>query len=134
MNTPLRNAVQKIASSNQQPENELSLNGYFTHLLKEAEAQGVEQDTASIPSTPSSSKTPGMEEKNLQHGKGDDHANLPMRGGEETGAVTENNAGQNLTGEASGIPDISLAKTAAARVQHHQKVARIQQIRQYFSS
>ena len=91
-----------------------SVGGYFDYLLKEADDNEVVTSTASSNTTASSSSSPGMEEKNLNYGKGTTD-NTEPGGGEQTGQTEESHSGQNITSEASGIPDISLSKSAALR-------------------
>jgi len=100
------NAIQKVASDHKDP----SLNDMF---LKKAEDQGVVQDTKSISTTPSSASSPGMEEQNLDYGKGTTDNTTPDAGGMETGKVHETHTTPNVTGEAEGIPDISLKEALA---------------------
>ena len=112
MNNAFKQAAQKVASDLREP----TLSDFFVYLGKEAEDQGVEITHASVNTTPSSSASTGMESKNLQHGKGtDDHAELP-KGGMETGQVHQTSAAPNVTGEAEGIPDLSLAKSASSKL------------------
>ena len=110
MNTKLVGAIQKQANV---PDT--SLNGYFDYLLdKVAEDNEVVVTRASSNTTPSSGSAPGMEDRNQNYGKGTTD-NTEPGGGEETGEVHETHGGQNLTSEGSGIPDLSLPKTAKLR-------------------
>ena len=109
MDKRMLTALQKTAGAV-----DTSVNGYFDYLLKEADDNEVITSTASSNTTASSSSSPGMEEKNLNYGKGTTDNTEPS-GGTRTGQVEESHAGQNITSEASGIPDISLSKSAVLK-------------------
>jgi hypothetical protein len=108
METKLINAIQKEAGVV-----DTSLDGYFSHLIeKVAEDNEVVVTRKSENTTPSSGSAPGMEDRNLDYGKGTTDNTEPS-GGMNTGKVHETHGGQNLTSEGSGMPDLSLPKTAA---------------------
>jgi hypothetical protein len=111
METKLINAIQKKAGAADR-----SLNGYFDYLLdKTAEDNGVVISRASNNTKPSAGSVPGMEDRNLDYGKGTTDNTEPDGKGTETGKVIETHDGQNLTSEGQGMPDLSLPKTATLK-------------------
>ena len=76
------------------------------------EHQGVQQEHASVNTTPSSNSSPGMEEKNRNYGKGAEYKldDDPSKGNgaQQTGEVQSRTAGTNVTVEPHGMPDLGI--------------------------
>lgn len=88
-------------------------------LTKHAEEQGVEQDRKSVNLTPSSSSGTKMEDKNKGFGKGEEKLDDDPTKGQSAKATGDTNittSGKNITTETgSGMPDLSLPKSASSR-------------------
>jgi len=108
----LLKAIQKVAAT------PTSLSEFIN---KKAEEQNlVVQTHASENTSPSSKKSPGMEQKKTGYGKSPDNPGTDdeVTKGEETGKVSTRSAGKNETTEGSGLPDVSIGAE-----QHSQKAA-----------
>jgi len=85
---------------------------------KDAEEQGVEEKHKSGAGTPSSNKSPGMEDKNKNYGKGEvklDDDPTKGKKSQETGETVNAHAGAHITTEASGMPDLSMKNATDRR-------------------
>jgi len=105
---------------------EVSVKNYFQYLVKEANDNEVKVSRKSENTTPSSASSPGMEDKNLNYGKGTSD-NTEMGGGTETGQVVESHSGANHTSEGSGMPDLSIDHHKTAAIKHRLAVIDLKQ-------
>jgi hypothetical protein len=106
----------------------VSLKGYFNYLAsdKEANDNEVKVSRKSENTKPSSSTSPGMEDRNHNYGKGTTD-NTEMSGGAQTGQVVESHSGANHTSEGSGMPDLSIDHHKTAAIKHKLAVINLKQ-------
>jgi hypothetical protein len=96
-------------------------------LNKRANDNAVVVNKSNASGPPSSNSSKGMEDKNDGYGKKDvmlDDDPAKNSKANETGKPAVAHAGVNVTTEASGMPDLSLPKTAALNFLHGTKPAR----------
>lgn len=114
MNDRLLQGIQKTAGAAKAAS---SVGGYLNQVFtKKAEATDTTEVTRkSENTTPSSSTSDGMEDRNKTYGKGSEDTDFEKKTkGQETGKVKNRAADKNVTTEAEGIPADS-EKTAAQK-------------------
>ena len=131
MNHRLLQGIQKVASKAGSPT---TIGGFLNQVMSEKaatekeDAQTVVEKVKSNNKKPSSSTSDGMEERNQGYGHTAVDTDYDKKTeGEDTGEVQNRSAGDNLTTEASGIPDKSLAKTGADKLAQKVRASQIRE-------